>query len=355
MDFSNGKSLVFFLNTGSDFDLLNAEIQKASQVFILADENTAVHCVTSLQPFIDCTYHLITWKVGEPNKTMDAAMHVWAELTKHEADRNVLLINVGGGVIGDIGGFAAGCYKRGIRYIQLPTSLLAMVDSSVGGKTGVDFNGFKNHIGLFNSPSHVFVHLPFLKTLPPRELLSGFAEVVKHYLIADKKAFLELATPSFELKKVNWLASVQKSIAIKSKIVEEDYLETNARKSLNFGHTLGHAIESFYLDNELNRFLHGEAIAVGMVAESYLSYHFGLISEKELSVITSCLRKLFPLQPLPETDFKSIISLVAQDKKNSAGQNRFTLLKGIGNYSVNHSVEEYLMQEALRYFNLQIV
>ncbi len=289
---------------------------KYSAVFILVDENTKEHCLPLLKSVIT-EFNLIETESGEENKNLQTCECIWQQLIEKNADRKSVVVNLGGGVIGDMGGFAAGCYKRGIRYIQLPTSLLAMVDSSVGGKTGINFNGFKNHIGLFNSPSHVFVHLPFLKTLPPRELLSGFAEVVKHYLIADKEAFLELATPSFELKKVDWLASVQKSIAIKSKIVEEDYLEKNARKSLNFGHTLGHAIESFYLDNELNRFLHGEATAVGMVAESYLSYHFGLISEEELSVITTCLRKLFPLQLLPETDFKSIISLVAQDKKNS--------------------------------------
>lgn len=355
MHSSSVNSLVVFLNTNNDFDLLKDEIQNASQVFILADENTSAYCVQLLLPFINSSYHLIEWKSGESRKTIDAAVHVWFKLTNHKADRNALLINVGGGVIGDIGGFAAGCYKRGIRYIQLPTSLLAMVDASVGGKTGVDFDGFKNHIGLFNAPSHVFVHLPFLKTLPPRELLSGFAEVVKHYLIADKDAFLELATPNFDLKKVDWSACVHKSILIKSRIVDEDYLEANARKALNFGHTLGHAIESFYLNDEVNRLLHGEAVAIGMIAESYISHHFGLISEAELAIITSCIRKLFPLQPLHETDFKFIFKLVEQDKKNSDGQNRFTLLQGIGNYSVNNFVEEYLMQEALRYFNLQIV
>lgn len=355
MNFLTEKSLVVFLNTNSDFDLFKAEVQQSSQVFILADENTAIHCVPILQSFITSSWQVIALKSGEQHKTIDAAVHVWGELTKHAADRKSLLINVGGGVIGDIGGFAAGCYKRGIRYLQMPTSLLAMVDASVGGKTGVDFNGFKNQIGLFNPPSHVFIHLPFLKTLPKRELMSGFAEVVKHYLIADKAAFLALAAPIFDIKKVDWMACVQQSISIKSAIVEEDFLEKSARKALNFGHTLGHAIESFYLNDEQNQLLHGEAIAIGIVTESYISHHFGLISEAELATIAACIRKLFPLCPLPEGDFENIIALVAHDKKNSAGQNQFTLLKGIGNYSIDNFVEEYLMREALRYFNLQIV
>jgi len=355
MSSSNGKSNVFYLNTQRDFDLLNDEFLKVSQVFVLVDENTAIHCLPILRAFAVSMFHVITWPSGEHRKTMDAAVHIWEELSHHHADRSALLLNLGGGVIGDIGGFAAGCFKRGIRHIQLPTTLLAMVDAAVGGKTGVDFNGFKNQIGLFKEPSHVFIHLPFLKTLPPRELLSGFAEVVKHYLIADKESFLALSAPNFDLKKVDWLACVERSIAIKSKIVEEDYLETSARKALNFGHTLGHAIESTYMHDEAKRLLHGEAVAVGMVTESYLSHHFGKISDKELATITHTIRKLFPLQPLPESDFKSILELVAQDKKNKAGENRFTLLDGIGNYSVDHSVEDYLMLEALRYFNLQIV
>lgn len=321
-----------------------------SQIFVLLDENTLQHCYSKLIHQLPL-HHIIQLKSGEENKGLSTCELIWEKLTHANADRNSLLINLGGGVIGDMGGFAAGCYKRGVKFVNIPTTLLAMVDASVGGKTGIDFMDFKNQIGLFNEPEAVLINTDFIQTLPERQLLSGFAEVIKHYLISDSSEFNLLATRYLSLASMNWNETITKNISIKAAIVEEDPHEKNIRKALNFGHTIGHAVESYFLKDGIQKLLHGEAVAAGMIAESFISMKLNLLSEKELSSIAKLILHYFKLPIVPEYDFKSILELLKQDKKNISQKTQFTLLNGIGNYSINNSVEEDVMIESLRYYN----
>ena len=240
-----------------------------SAIAILVDEHTKMNC---LDIFLkECLINpklIIEIHSGEEHKNLSTCEHIWQKLTTAQIDRNSLLINLGGGVIGDLGGFAASCYKRGIDFIQVPTTLLAMVDASVGGKLAIDLENFKNQIGLFKSPKGVYIFPKFLQTLNQRQIVSGYAEIVKHALIADKDYWQLLMETSIE--KINWEETIYHSITLKNNIVESDPFEENKRKILNFGHTLGHAIESYYLKKEKD-ILHGEAVALGMYLEAELS------------------------------------------------------------------------------------
>ncbi|MBL0310668.1 MAG: 3-dehydroquinate synthase [Bacteroidetes bacterium] len=335
-----------------------------SSHYILLDEHTLRHCYPIILKYLP-PHQIIQMQAGEEHKSLKTCETIWQKLTESNADRNSLLINLGGGVIGDLGGFAAGCYKRGIQFINIPTTLLAMVDANVGAKTGVDFMGFKNQIGLFNEPEGVFVYTGFLKTLPERELKSGFAEVMKHYLIADGDGFEEISKQTrgsrhqtaekigheLEFSKNNWDRVVEKNIRIKSGIVSQDPQEQNIRKALNFGHTIGHAVESHFLNNECQKLLHGEAVAVGMIAEGFISMKQKLLSASELDAIRTTILNYYDLPEISPTEFKAIGELMKQDKKNSGEQIQFTLLKGIGNYSINQSVKEDTIKESLDYYN----
>lgn len=290
-------------------------------------------------------------QAGEVHKTLQTCETIWKKLTDSNADRNALLINLGGGVIGDLGGFAAGCYKRGIKFINIPTTLLAMVDANVGAKTGVDFMGFKNQIGLFNEPEGVFVYTGFLRTLPERELKSGFAEVIKHYLIADKNGFEEVRSEKYELRNAKWDEVVAASIRIKSNIVTQDPKEQNIRKALNFGHTIGHAMESLFLKDEHQKLLHGEAVAAGIIAESFISEKQDLLEPESLTAICKMILRTYDLPEISPTDFPFLLQLMKQDKKNTGDEIRFSLLNGIGNYSINQSVKEETIKASLEYYN----
>ena len=329
-------------------ELLNGSY---SSCFVLVDENTKRHCYPLVKEFLP-QHNLIEISAGEEHKTIETCSLIWAQLTAHQADRKSLVVNLGGGVIGDMGGFAASCYKRGIGFINIPTTLLAMVDASVGGKTGIDFNGFKNQIGVFSEPKAVFIYTSFLKTLPERELSSGFAEVMKHYLIADASAFEALATNKPAIKRLNWPEVVAANVQIKANIVEQDPKEKGVRKALNFGHTIGHSIESFFLQQASEkRLLHGEAIAIGLITESYLSVKKTLLTEAQLIKIQQVILNYFKL-PFIEIEFqKAIVELIKQDKKNEHNFTRFTLLQSIGNYSINNAVTEELIIESLNYYN----
>lgn len=327
----------------------------ATSIFVLADENTVHHCYPKILPALP-SHQLIQIRSGEENKTLPSCELIWQKLTEAHADRKALLLNLGGGVIGDMGGFAAGCYKRGIRFANIPTTLLAMVDASVGAKCGIDFLGFKNQIGLFHEPEAVIVHTGFLATLPERQLRSGFAEVLKHYLIADKEAFEKLSASRLPFSALYpsdsfWDEWVQKSISIKQHFVAQDPLENHVRKALNFGHTIGHAVESFYLKEVESPLLHGEAVAIGLIAESYLSEKKGLLTKEELKMIADTVLRYLPSEIIPEFYFPKIIALMAQDKKQERGLNQFTLLKGIGSYTIHQSVENEWIRESLIYFN----
>ena len=305
------------------------------QLAILVDENTKRDCLPIFLKATNIDAILIEIPSGEEHKNLEKCQLIWNLLSSYHFDRNSLLINLGGGVVGDMGGFVASTYKRGIDFIQIPTSLLAMVDSSVGGKLGVDFAYLKNQIGVFNNPKAVLINPVFLNSLPKNQLLSGFAEVVKHALIADKRYWKEIKiTP---LEKMNWESIILQSVIIKNIIVTQDPLEKGERKKLNFGHTFGHAIESFYL--KLGKpVLHGEAISLGMILESNLSK----INNEEKLEIASFISNTFSMPKKPP--LRALLEWMKSDKKNRKEKINFTLLNGIGSSIIN---QEFTFDELL--------
>jgi 3-dehydroquinate synthase len=316
-------------------------------IFVLVDENTRKHCYPILDKIFSQS-QVIEIPSGELNKNIHTCGQIWGQLTDFKADRNSLLINLGGGVIGDMGGFCAATYKRGIDFIQIPTTLLAQVDASIGGKLGVDFQGFKNQIGVFQYPKYVFLDIGFLQTLPQRQLISGFAEILKHCLIADLKKWKEISRKS--IAQQDWADLVVHSVGIKSEIVAQDPKETGLRKILNFGHTLGHALETYLLEIPERQVLHGEAIAFGMIVESFISFQKNLISKTELSEITAVIQHFFGKIDISKTEFEKIIELAHQDKKNTSQQIRLVLLESIGKASYDHSVSPETLQQSLEYY-----
>ena len=296
-----------------------------SKVAILVDENTKRNCLYKLPKFDNCT--IIEIKSGEEHKNITTCSFIWEELTNNHFDRKSLLINLGGGVIGDMGGFCASTYKRGIDFIQIPTTLLAMVDASIGGKLGIDFNGLKNQIGLFNNPKSVLINSEFLNTLSDNELKSGFAEVVKHALIADNNLWNKIISTSFN--DLIWEEIIETSIKIKNKIVASDPFEKGERKKLNFGHTFGHAIESYYLEKG-TPILHGEAVFIGMILETELSP----ISKEDKNEIKNYMLSNFNLAHTPNKS--NLLPFLMNDKKNSQGKINFSLLNKIGDCSVDN-------------------
>ena len=299
--------------------LRKLDILSYSKVAILVDENTKRDCLHKL-PKID-SHIIIEVKSGEHNKTISTCNYIWDKLTENQFDKNSLLINLGGGVIGDMGGFCASTFKRGIHFIQIPTTLLSMVDASIGGKLAIDFKNFKNQIGLFNNPKTVLIYPDFLETLPKNILKSGFSEVVKHALIADRDLWNNISSKRFE--DLDWLKIITTSVSIKNNIVLSDPYEIDMRKKLNFGHTYGHAIESFYLKKG-TPVLHGEAVFAGMILETQLS---NLHPEEKLEIKNYILSN-FSLPFFPKKS--DLLPFLINDKKNKLGKISFSLLNKIG-------------------------
>ncbi|MEM7107353.1 MAG: 3-dehydroquinate synthase [Bacteroidota bacterium] len=318
-----------------------------TQLAVLVDENTLVNCYPLIKASLP-NHCLIQIKSGEEFKTIETCNHIWGRLTAEAFDRKSLLLNLGGGVIGDMGGFAARTFKRGIKFINIPTTLLAQVDASIGGKLGVDFKGLKNHIGLFSDPDQVIVDPVFLQSLPPAELASGFAEVIKHHLIADANGWEMLKKQS--LPDLNWLETIRHSVAIKSRVVASDPQEAGYRKTLNFGHTLGHAVESFKMIND-DSVLHGEAVALGMIAESYVSYKKGLLSSEELKSIENYIDSIFTRVNIMPEEIDEIFNLVIQDKKNKNNRVMAVLLEGIGSAKWDIKLTPSEIKSSLRYYS----
>lgn len=314
---------------------------------VIVDENTSEHCLPLVKEFLP-EAKVIQITSGEVNKNLTTCQFIWNAMTEHQMDRKSIVINLGGGVIGDMGGFCAATYKRGIEFIQVPTTLLSQVDASVGGKLGIDFESFKNHIGVFKDPAAVIISSDFLKTLPKRELRSGFAEIIKHCLIADKTKWDVVKTKTFEEQDFENLAT--HSVLIKAKITDEDPKEQGIRKTLNFGHTIGHAIESFYL-NTTKRLFHGEAIAIGMVAEAYVAYKKGFLVLDEVEEIKSYVVKVYGDVKIPVSDYEEIIPLMIQDKKNENSTVLAALLENVGkaNFNIRLTAEETV--ESLDFYN----
>ena len=284
---------------------------------------------------------------GEKNKNLSTCAAIWSAMTAAALDRKALFINIGGGVIGDMGGVCASIYKRGIRFINIPTTLLSQVDASVGGKLGVDFEGLKNHLGTFNEPETVMISPEFLSTLPEEELRSGYAEIIKHGLIQDKAYLKKLKIEDW--KDQDWMELIQHSVGIKKQVVLADPKEAGLRKILNFGHTIGHAFESHFLDGP-KHLLHGEAIAIGMICEAYLSFQKTNLSKEELETIQNIFLSIYGKFTFSKADLKPILDLCLQDKKNEGEVLMFSLLEKIGSCTYNIPVNRQEIEDAIFYY-----
>ncbi|MBJ2175147.1 3-dehydroquinate synthase [Aureibaculum sp. A20] len=333
---------------------LNDYISKneISKVYILTDNNSHKFCLPKFKTKIpnSVTIQTITIKDGEINKNINTCVHVWKKLTELEADRKSLIINIGGGMVTDLGGFVASTFKRGIKFINIPTTLLSMVDASVGSKTGVDLDNLKNLVGLFSNPEMVLIDSTFLETLPERELKSGVAEVIKYGLTFDADLLATIKQDKWkEVAALNNI--IYQSIEIKNKVVLEDFKETGLRKVLNFGHTVGHAIESYYLDHkDLDRLLHGEAIAIGMIVEAYISKQQCGFPEAELDALKQYVLKTYGKTTISKEHIPAILELMKHDKKNIKGTVRYILLKNIGEFVIDAESSNEMVVEGLAYY-----
>ena len=325
-----------------------------SKIIFLVDINTQEHCLplvkTALSDLDD--YDIIEIDPGEENKNIDFCIGIWKMLLDFKADRQSLLINLGGGVITDIGGFAASTFKRGIDFVHVPTTLLSQVDASVGGKTGIDMDQVKNIIGTFTQPKAVFMETAFLKTLNKRQVYSGFAEIIKHGLIYDATFFNSLRKIKPERVSPE---IIYRSVEIKNEVVTADPFEKGLRKILNFGHTIGHAIESYSLLNDSNPLLHGEAIAIGFICESFLSVKYSSLSEEELDDIQTYVLSYYPKYNLETNNFDQLIEIMQNDKKNQAGKIGFALLNAIGKCGYDIYVAEEDILTSLEYYQGLVV
>lgn len=318
-----------------------------TSIGVLVDENTRKLCYPKIYERLG-EHHLIEIKSGESNKNIDTCNEIWDQMTRAGFDRNSLLINLGGGVIGDMGGFCAATYKRGISFVNMPTTLLSQVDASVGGKLGVDFHGLKNHIGLFKDPEHVAISTEFLDTLPEQEVRSGFAEIIKHHLIRDKSGWENLRKTPWE--GLSWKELIPHSVCIKSAVVAADPYESGLRKILNLGHTIGHAIESHLLGGH-SPVLHGEAVAAGIICENHIAHQRGMLSQEHLEHIQHYILSLFGKVAVPEREHNAIIHQAYQDKKNKQQRIRAVLLEapGVPKWDVEITAEE--IRDSLVYYS----
>lgn len=318
--------------------------KKYSKIGVLVDENTLQLCYPSIKNELP-PHSLMQVPSGEQNKTLATCGKIWQQLTDLGFDRHSLLVVLGGGVLGDMGGFCAATYKRGIDFMLVPTTLLSQVDASVGGKLGVDFGPFKNHIGVFQLPASTVIATDFLRSLPSRELRSGFAEVIKHCLIADRKMW-DLIRKR-KLSGQDWLKLVRHSVKIKESVVRKDPREAGLRKVLNFGHTAGHALEGYFLSTA-DRLFHGEAIAAGMVMESHIAWAKGLVKEEDLNDITDYILTVFGKIELPEDHLW--LSLIQQDKKNKGNKVLIAVPKQVGRAVWDVGVSEKEIRDAASYY-----
>lgn len=342
-------SRIFFEETGWEKLVSALKENNYSKVFVLTDTNTKTDCLTAFRSKVKSDFTLLVMQAGEQHKQLDTCTKLWRELSELGADRNALLINLGGGVVTDLGGFVACAYKRGIDFINIPTTLLSMVDASVGGKTGIDLDQLKNQIGIIQEPNFVLVDPVFLNTLPKDEFKSGYAEMLKHGLIQDPAYFEKLTDYSSNIKGIG--EHIFHSIGIKAKVVAQDPYEKNLRKILNYGHTLGHAIESYFLDHpKYKRLLHGEAIAIGMIMEAQLSHTTSGLSQEERDKIKAVFGVIYQKVSLTPEDISAIKALLRHDKKNLSGNVRFVLLKSIGNPVIDQVVSEEATDDAIAYY-----
>ena len=308
----------------NDIEQLRNLVSSHTKTFLLLDENTEKYCLQTLKgiDFQDVVKIIIP--SGEQYKNIETVQFIWSQLVENHADRKSLLINVGGGMVTDIGGFAASCYQRGIDFINIPTTLLGMIDAAVGGKTGIDFQGLKNQIGVFSQPLAVVVLFEFLETLPKRELLSGLAEIIKYGFIVDR-GFLEVKLKNNSVNPV----FIKKAIDVKNDITSHDTNETGLRKILNFGHTIGHALETYLLDTQ-NSIKHGEGVALGIVSALYLSEKYCNLDHQITLYYKDIYRQNFNRIDLNGIPVETLLEIMRHDKKNQGGDIRFVLIEDYG-------------------------
>jgi 3-dehydroquinate synthase len=326
-----------------------------SNVFILCDKNTQKHCLPVLLKKLKALQQakVLAINAGEAYKTLETVNQSWNFLLNNKADKSALLISLGGGVVCDLGGFIASTFKRGIPFIHIPTTLLAMADASIGGKNGIDFKGYKNLIGTITQPKGIFIYEGFLKTLPKQQIKNGFAEIIKAALIGDKKlwhTFLSLN----KLPETRLGSFIHDSVLVKNKIVLKDPNEKNIRQVLNFGHTIGHAIETYYLPKK-NNLLHGEAIVMGMCVELCLGKILNLTSAKAAMEAFLFFKENYVLYPFPKKEVEAFLKLMQHDKKNKNGAYNFALLKKIGKPLINIPASDKEVKEAFTLYNNLLV
>lgn len=331
-------------------DFINTN--KYSSIIILCDTNTKKYCLNNLYDEININtdiINVIEIKDGEQVKTIETSKYIWDKLLEMGCDRKSLLINLGGGVVSDIGGFVASVFKRGISFINVPTTLLSMVDAGIGGKTGVDFNGIKNVIGTIKLPEMTIIDIRYLETLNERETINGFAEMLKHALICDKNHWNDLI--NCNPLNLNYDQIIQ-SVTIKQKIFKEDINEQGIRKILNFGHSIGHTIEAFFLKGNKNSIIkHGEAVAAGMIMESYISMQLGLLNSNDFEEIKDNIIKIYGIIEIKSSVFHNVLEFLINDKKNRNNTFYFVLLNGIGNATFDVEVGKPLVLDALEYYS----
>ena len=320
------------------------------RTFILVDETTE-RCCLPIVSGLDCVRgaQIIVIGATDSHKTLESLSYVWEALGEGGATRHSLLINIGGGMVTDLGGFAASTFKRGINYINIPTTLLSMVDASVGGKTGINFRGLKNEIGVFSNASTVILDTTFLKTLDAENICSGYAEMLKHGLISNEKMWAELINFDLARPDLQQLQTmVADSVAVKQRIVTEDPLEQGIRKALNLGHTVGHAFESFALKH--SPILHGYAVAYGLISELYLSTVMTGFPSDKMHQTVSFIKEHYGKMAITCDDYPTLLELMTHDKKNVAGTINFTLLGGIGDIRINQTATKEDIYEALDFY-----
>lgn len=327
--------------------------QRGTRLFILGDETTTVQCLPELLAHVPHLReaHSMQVRSGELSKDIEVCRALWSHLAEEHADRQAILVNLGGGVITDLGGFTAATYKRGIRFIHAPTTLMGMVDAAIGGKTAIDLNGVKNLVGVFAQPVGTYIHPAFLRTLGKRELLNGVAEMVKHGLVCDADHWNQVRrAPLHDLPSLAPL--IERSATIKAELVERDPMDLHQRKLLNFGHTIGHALEAFALESQQRSLLHGEAVAIGMVCATWLSWRTGHLDRDRMNAVEEHLMGLYAPFHFQQADHHRILELMRNDKKNSGAEFRFTLLTGIGSAQVDIPITAVQVAEALEHYRL---
>lgn len=338
-------NIKFSVNPAADLAAFLEE-RKYSKIAVLTDANTVGFCYPHVRQALP-PHQVIEIPIGEEFKNLDTCVMIWEKMTSWEMDRHALLIVIGGGVLGDMGGFCAATYKRGIDFVLMPTTLLSQVDASIGGKLGIDFQHFKNHIGVFKTPVLTLLHAGFLQTLPESETRSGFAEVIKHALIADAPVWNEIRR--HPINDQPWEMLLQHSVNVKLNVVRTDPFEKGLRKTLNAGHTIGHAIETFLLQAD-RKILHGEAVAAGLVCEAFLAHEKGMLSDEAFNGIRDYIKAVFGKVKLEEREEEAVVKLTAQDKKNRENKILCVLLDGVGNARWDCEISPEEVKKALAFY-----